>query len=68
MHLCYSILALVGAHFQATEEVILPYLDKAFDGPRFEKEVLTPLRGADHEALRAVASPGNGPQELLSRP
>jgi hypothetical protein len=44
MHLCYSILALVGAHFQATEEVILPYLDRAFDGPRFEKEVLTPLR------------------------
>ena len=44
MHLSYSILALVGAHFQGTEEVILPYLDKAFDGPRFEKEVLTPLR------------------------
>lgn len=44
MHLCYGILGLVAAHFQGTEEVILPYLDKAFDGPRFEKEVLTPLR------------------------
>lgn len=44
MHLCYGILALIAAHFQGTEEVILPYLDKAFDGPRFEKEVLTPLR------------------------
>lgn len=44
MHLCYGILALVAAHFQGTEEVILPYLDKAFDGPKFEKEVLTPLR------------------------
>ncbi len=44
MHLCYGILGLVAAHFQVTEEVLLPYLDKAFDGPRFEKEVLTPLR------------------------
>ncbi|HYJ34288.1 MAG TPA: hemerythrin domain-containing protein [Candidatus Binatia bacterium] len=44
MHLCYGILGLVAAHFVVTEEVILPYLDKAFDGPRFEKEVLTPLR------------------------
>lgn len=44
MHLCYGILGLVAAHFVVTEEVILPYLDKAFDAPRFEKEVLTPLR------------------------
>jgi hypothetical protein len=44
MLLCYGILGLVAAHFVVTEEVILPYLDKAFDGPRFEKEVLTPLR------------------------
>lgn len=44
MHLSYSVLGLVAAHFQTTEEVLLPYLDKAFDGPRFEKEVLTPLR------------------------
>jgi hemerythrin-like domain-containing protein len=44
MHLCYGILGLVAAHFVVTEEVILPYLDKAFDGPRFEKEVLNPLR------------------------
>ena len=44
MHLSYGILALIAAHFQATEEVILPYLDKAFDGARFDKEVLTPLR------------------------
>lgn len=44
MHLSYSILGLVAAHFKVTEEVILPYLDKAFDAARFEKEVLTPLR------------------------
>jgi hypothetical protein len=44
MHLCYGILGLVAAHFLVTEEVILPYLDKAFDTARFEKEVLTPLR------------------------
>jgi len=44
MHLCYSILGLVAAHFVTTEEVIFPYLDKAFDAARFEKEVLTPLR------------------------
>jgi hypothetical protein len=44
MHLCYSILGLVAAHFVTTEEVILPYLDKAFDAARFEKEVLSPLR------------------------
>ena len=44
MHLSYGVLALIAAHFQATEEVLLPYLDKAFDGVRFEKEVLTPLR------------------------
>lgn len=44
MHLCYGILGLVAAHFVVTEEVILPYLDKAFDIARFEKEVLTPLR------------------------
>lgn len=44
MHLCYGILGLVAAHFVVTEEVILPYLDKAFDTARFEKEVLTPLR------------------------
>lgn len=44
MHLSYGILALVAAHFKVTEEVILPYLDKAFDAARFEKEVLTPLR------------------------
>lgn len=44
MHLCYGILGLVAAHFVVTEEVILPYLDKAFDAPRFEREVLTPLR------------------------
>jgi hypothetical protein len=34
----------VAAHFQVTEQVLLPYLDKAFDAARFEKEVLTPLR------------------------
>ena len=44
MHLCYGILGLLAAHFVVTEEVILPYLDKAFDAPRFEREVLTPLR------------------------
>lgn len=44
MHLCYSILGLIAAHFATTEEVLLPYLDKAFDAARFEKEVLTPLR------------------------
>jgi hemerythrin-like domain-containing protein len=44
MHLCYGILGLIAAHFQVTEELILPYLDKAFDAVRFEKEVLTPLR------------------------
>ncbi len=44
MHLCYSILGLVAAHFVTTEEVLFPYLDKAFDQARFEKEVLTPLR------------------------
>jgi hemerythrin-like domain-containing protein len=44
MHLCYGILGLVAAHFQVTEEVLFPYLDKAFDAARFEKEVLTPLR------------------------
>lgn len=44
MHLCYGILGLVAAHFVVTEEVVLPYLDKAFDAARFEKEVLTPLR------------------------
>jgi len=44
MHHCYSILSLVTAHFQVTEQVLLPYLDKAFDTARFEKEVLTPLR------------------------
>lgn len=44
MHLCYGILGLVAAHFQATEEIVLPYLDRAFDAARFEKEVLNPLR------------------------
>jgi len=44
MHLCYSILGLVAAHLVTTEEVVFPYLDKAFDPARFEKEVLTPLR------------------------
>ena len=44
MHQCYAILGLVAAHFKVTEEVLLPYLDKAFDSARFEKEVLTPLR------------------------
>ena len=27
MHLSYSVLGLVAAHFQTTEEVLLPYLD-----------------------------------------
>jgi len=44
MHLSYGILSLIAAHFAVTDEVILPYLDKAFDAARFEKEVLTPLR------------------------
>lgn len=44
MHLCYAVLGLVAAHFKVTEDVILPYLDKAFDAARFEKEVLSPLR------------------------
>ncbi len=44
MHLCYAILGLIAAHFVSTEEVLLPYLDKAFDQARFEKEVLSPLR------------------------
>jgi hemerythrin-like domain-containing protein len=44
MHHCYAILGLIAAHFQVTENVLLPYLDKAFDAARFEKEVLTPLR------------------------
>src|SRR5687767_1235398 len=44
MHLCYGILGLVAAHFVVTEQVVLPYLDKAFDPARFEKEVLKPLR------------------------
>jgi Hemerythrin HHE cation binding domain len=44
MHLCYAVLALISAHFQVTEEVLLPYLDKAFDSSKFEKEVMTPLR------------------------
>jgi len=44
MHLSYAILGLVAAHFASTDEVLLPYLDKAFDAGRFEKEVMTPLR------------------------
>jgi hemerythrin-like domain-containing protein len=44
MHLSYGILGLVAAHLVSTDEVILPYLDKAFDAERFEKEVLSPLR------------------------
>ncbi|HEX7077065.1 MAG TPA: hemerythrin domain-containing protein [Candidatus Eisenbacteria bacterium] len=44
MHLSYGILSLIAAHFVVTDEVILPYLDKAFDAARFEKEVMTPLR------------------------
>ena len=50
MHLCYAILGLVAAHFVSTEEVLLPYLDKAFDQTRFEKEVLSPLRVRRTEA------------------
>jgi hypothetical protein len=44
MHLSYSILGLMAGHFTTTVEVLLPYLDKAFDAERFEREVLTPLR------------------------
>ena len=44
MHLSYAILGLVAAHFTTTDEILLPYLDKAFDAARFEKEVLSPLR------------------------
>lgn len=44
MHISYGILGLVAAHFKVTEEVLLPYLDKAFDAARFEKEVMNPLR------------------------
>lgn len=44
MHLSYAILGLVAAHFKVTEDVLLPYLDRAFDAARFEKEVLDPLR------------------------
>jgi hypothetical protein len=44
MHLSYGILGIIAAHFKVTEDVILPYLDKAFDAARFEKEVLSPLR------------------------
>jgi hypothetical protein len=44
MHLCYSILGLIAAHLVTTEEVVFPYIDKAFDPARFEKEVMTPLR------------------------
>jgi hypothetical protein len=51
MHLAYGLLGLIAAHFTATEELILPYLDKAFDAERFEREVLTPLR-ADRAAKR----------------
>ena len=50
MHLCYAILGLVAAHFVSTEEVLLPFLDKAFDQPRFEQEVLSPLRVRRTEA------------------
>ncbi|MEK7348034.1 MAG: hemerythrin domain-containing protein [Candidatus Eisenbacteria bacterium] len=51
MHLSYGILGLVAAHFTTTDEVLLPYLDKAFDTERFEKEVLSPLR-AERAAKR----------------
>jgi len=51
MHLSYGILGLVAAHFTTTDEVLLPYLDKAFDAERFEKEVLSPLR-AERAAKR----------------
>lgn len=44
MHLSYGILGLIAAQFVVTDEIVLPYLDKAFDAARFEKEVLTPLR------------------------
>ena len=44
MHLSYGLLGLISAHFTTTEEVLLPYLDKAFDADRFEREVLTPLK------------------------
>jgi hypothetical protein len=44
MHLCYAILGLIAAHFGVTEAVVLPYLDKAFDAAKFEREVLNPLR------------------------
>lgn len=51
MHLSYSILGLIAGHFTTTDEVLLPYLDKAFDAERFEKEVLSPLR-AERAAKR----------------
>jgi hypothetical protein len=51
MHLSYGLLGLLAAHFRTTEEVVLPYLDKAFDAARFEREVLTSLR-ADRAAKR----------------
>jgi hemerythrin-like domain-containing protein len=44
MHLSYGLLGLIAAHFTTTDEVVLPYLDKAFDPERFEREVLSPLR------------------------
>jgi hemerythrin-like domain-containing protein len=44
MHLAYGTLGLIAAHFTTTDEVLLPYLDKAFDTERFEREVLSPLR------------------------
>ena len=50
MHLSYAILGLAAAHFVSTEEVLLPYLDKAFDPARFENEVLSPLRVRRKEA------------------
>jgi len=51
MHLSYGILGLIAAHFTTTDEVLLPYLDKAFDTERFEREVLSPLR-AERAAKR----------------
>ena len=51
MHHCYALLGLIAAHIRTTEAVVLPYLDKAFDVERFEREVLTPLR-ADRAAKR----------------
>ena len=51
MHISYGILGLVAAHFTTTDEVLLPYLDKAFDTERFEREVLSPLR-AERAAKR----------------